>query len=181
MTNKDYFEICYWLVSLLILLATVYYIYTSPIKAVKIGRELDNKQNKHKAKLDLFLQLFSLRGNPTNYSFVNGLNQIEIVFEDSSEVLEAWRNLYEALHHQDQKDNWDLLRTNLLSVMAQELNYKSKISNSYVPKAHIVAEDDYYNQNQAAKTFFETGIELNRMLIASHSSQNTDTTEQSAS
>ncbi len=78
MTTKDYFEITYWLISLGILGFTIYWIAVSPIKAVQIGRQLDNEQNKHNAKLDLFLTLFSLRGNPTSYEFVNGLNQIDI-------------------------------------------------------------------------------------------------------
>jgi hypothetical protein len=98
MTTKDYFEVFYWLVSLSILGVTVYWIKTSPIKAVEIGRKLDNEQNKYNAKRNLFLTLFSLRGNPTHYDFVSGLNQIDIVFQDEQKILTAWANLYNSLN-----------------------------------------------------------------------------------
>ncbi|MDV6167167.1 DUF6680 family protein [Flavobacterium sp. DG1-102-2] len=99
MIIKDYFEIIYWAISVCILGVTIYWIKMSPIEAVKTGRELDNQQNKHNSKMDLFLLLFSLRGNPTHRDFVNGLNQIDIVFEDSSEVLSAWEKLLESLNN----------------------------------------------------------------------------------
>ena len=127
MTTKDYFEIVYWIVSLLILGFTIYYIKTSPIKAVETGRKLNDEQNKYSAKSELFLTLFSLRGNPTHYNFVNGLNQIDVVFEDVQSVLTAWEKLYESLGNPNQNNavqNWDLLRTELLSEMAQHLSYQ---------------------------------------------------------
>lgn len=76
MTTKDYYEIVYWFISLFILAFTVYWIAVSPVKAVQIGRRLDNEQNKDKSKRDLFLMLFSLRGNPTHQNFVSRLNQL---------------------------------------------------------------------------------------------------------
>ncbi|MBB6331152.1 hypothetical protein HNP24_002102 [Chryseobacterium sediminis] len=173
MEIKDYIEISYWLISLAILAFTVYWIAVSPIKAVETGRKLDNEQNKYKAKSDLFLMLFSLRGNPTHHSFVNGLNQIDIVFEDSSEVLAAWGKLYDSLNNPSQSnavETWALLRTELLSEMAQHLGYQklkqTAIQRRYSPQAHAHADDDYYNYQQASKSFFESGTALNQYLLA---------------
>jgi hypothetical protein len=93
MCTKDILEIIYWWISLGILFATVYYIATGPRNAaenaVRIGRTLNNEQQKDNAKRNLFLTLFSLRGSPVHYDFVKCLNQIDIVFEDVPEVLTA--------------------------------------------------------------------------------------------
>ncbi|WP_426486368.1 DUF6680 family protein [Flavobacterium sp. 2] len=174
MSAKDYFEITYWLISLLILGFTIYYIKTSPIKAVETGRKLNDEQNKYNAKSELFLTLFSLRGNPTNYNFVNGLNQIDIVFEDVPAVLEAWERLYNSLNTKDQVNpiqEWSLLRTELLSEMAQSLGYQklkqTAIQRNYSPQAHANQDDENWSFNQAAKKFFETGTILYNMHIES--------------
>lgn len=177
MTTKDYFEIGYWAVSVLILIATVYWVAISPIKAVQTGRKLDNVQNKHKAKSDLFLMLFSLRGNPTHHNFVNGLNQIDIVFEDSPEVLTAWGKLYESLNNRSQNntlENLNLLRTDLLSEMAQHLGYQklkqTTIQRNYTPQAHLDYEENYKDQNLSMKAYFESGAKMHNLLIAYYES-----------
>ena len=172
MTTKDIFEIGYWAVSLIILGVTVYWIKISPIKAVETGRKLDNEQNKYNAKRDLFLTLFSLRGNPTSYDFVNGLNQIDIVFEDVPKVMDAWNKLYDSLGQKDLVDSyrtWEILRTNLLSEMAQSLGYnklqQTDIQKNYSPVAHSKDADDYFAQKKAQREFFETATEMNRLVI----------------
>ena len=176
MEIKDYFEIGYWTISLLILGLTVYWIAISPIKAVETGRKLDKEQNKYNAKRDLFLTLFSLRGNPTHYDFVNGLNQIDIVFEDEEKVLVAWEKLYESLGNNNLTNpiqTWDLLRTELLSEMAQSLGYQklkqTSIQRNYSPQAHANQNDENWNYHQTAKTFFETGAEMHKIWIDHYS------------
>jgi len=101
MAIKDYFEIIYWVTSFSILCVTAYAVYFAPLKAVKIGRKLNDEQNQLKAKSDLFLTLFSLRGNPTAYTFVNALNQIDIVFQDVPFVLTAWDKLYDSMNNKN--------------------------------------------------------------------------------
>jgi hypothetical protein len=65
MVQNNYFmSIVFSILNLLILIATVYYIAHSPINAVRIGRTLNNEQQKDNAKRNLFLLLFSLRGIP---------------------------------------------------------------------------------------------------------------------
>ena len=172
MNTKDMIEVGYWFISLVILGVTVYWIKISPIKAVETGRKLDNEQNKYNAKRDLFLTLFSLRGNPTSYDFVNGLNQIDIVFEDVPKVMEAWNKLYDSLGQKDLVDSyrtWEILRTNLLSEMAQSLGYnklqQTDIQKNYSPVAHSKDADDYFAQKKAQREFFETATEMNRLVI----------------
>jgi len=179
MGTKDYFEILYWGISLAILVFTVYWIAVSPIKAVEIGRRLDNEQNKHKAKSDLFLTLFSLRGSPTHHNYVSSLNQIDIVFEDSHEVLTAWGKLYESLNNPTQNNvhlTWDLLRTELLSEMAQHLGYQklkqTAIQRNYIPIAHRESEQNYYNQNNSMKEYFESGTKMHNLLVRQYEAQN---------
>ncbi|OWP85597.1 hypothetical protein BWK60_13265 [Flavobacterium covae] len=172
MTTKDIFEIGYWVVSLIILVVTVYWIKISPIKAVETGRKLDNEQNKYNAKRDLFLTLFSLRGNPTHYDFVNGLNQIDIVFEDEENVLFAWQKLFDSLNMANISnpiETRNLLRVELLSEMAQSLGYQklkqTAIQRNYSPQAHADQSDENWNHQQAAKTFFETGTQMHKIWI----------------
>ena len=87
MPAKDVIEIVYWIVYLLIVAYTAFYIATGPKNAAEnaviIGRELNIQQQKDTAKRSLFLLLFSLRGTPVHYDFVRGLNQIDVVFEDN--------------------------------------------------------------------------------------------------
>jgi len=179
MVTKDYLELTYWLISLLILGFTVYWIAVSPVKAVQIGRRLDNEQNKDKSKRDLFLMLFSLRGNPTHQNFVTGLNQIDIVFEDSPAVLEAWGKLYDSLDIPDQNNavqNWDLLRTELLSEMAQHLGYQklkqTTIQRNYIPKAHFDSALSDQNYNNAMTAYYESGAKFHNLWIDNYVVQN---------
>jgi hypothetical protein len=173
MTTKDYFEIAYWIVSFFILCVTALAVYYSPLKAVKIGRKLNDEQNKYDAKSELFLTLFSLRGNPTSYTFVNALNQIDIVFQDEPSVLTAWNKLYDSLNHSNLSnpiETWNLLRTDLLSQMAHSLGYQklkqTDIQKNYSPQAHADENLENWNQKKAAKKFFESGTKLYKMHIA---------------
>ena len=60
MTTFEKFSIGYYVLSALILFATVYYIKTGPTNAVQVGRRLNNEQQKDNAKRNLFLTLFAL-------------------------------------------------------------------------------------------------------------------------
>lgn len=64
-----------------------------------MGGLLDDKQNKYNIKRELFLTLSSLRGSPTHYTFVNNLNMIDVVFEDTPTVLTSWEKLFTAFKH----------------------------------------------------------------------------------
>ena len=54
MTQCESYSTAYYIVSALILVATVFYIARSPINAVRIGRDLNNKQQKDNTKVPFF-------------------------------------------------------------------------------------------------------------------------------
>ncbi|MCU0351744.1 MAG: hypothetical protein MUF43_13105 [Flavobacterium sp.] len=173
MTLKDKLEIAYWVVSLSILVVTIYYVYYSPIKAVKIGRQLNDDQNKDAAKRELFLTLFAYRGSPVHYEFVNALNKIDIVFQDEQPVLVAWNKYYDSLGQKNltnQEEVWNILRVDLLSEMATSLGYNKlkqvDIMKNYYPVGHDNQFRDDWELRQAAKRFLTTGHELYEILIA---------------
>jgi hypothetical protein len=172
MTTKDYFEIAFWIVSLLILCVTAYAVYFAPLKAVEIGRKLNDEQNQSKSKSDLFLTLFSLRGTPIAHTFVNALNQIDIVFQDEPKVLVAWGKYYDSLSQKNltnQEETWSWLRTELLSEMAYSLGYEklkqTDILKNYFPEGHMNQNNQDFEYNQASKLFFETGSKMHKIWI----------------
>jgi hypothetical protein len=143
MQTKDYLEIGYWVVSVGILVATVYYIAHGPVNAVKIGRQLNNEQQQDNAKQNLFLTLFAYRGSPIHRNFVDGLNQIDIVFHDTPSVLISWHNHFRQLQQRDLTDPeriWEIGRVELLSQMALALGYgaiqQTEIMQHYYPEGH---------------------------------------------
>ena len=176
MTGNDTFEMIYWTASIVILCATIYVIYYGPIKAVKVGRDLTDQQNKALAKTQLFLTLFYYRGTPIHQTFVNGLNQIDVVFNDTPLVISAWHKYYEALHHTDLVDKdgvWSNLRTELLSQMAISLGYGAlsqvDIIKHYYPEGHdyqsrtawdrqLTMDEFYRNANEVYKRMLDTTI-----------------------
>lgn len=128
--------------------------------------------------------LFYLRGNPTHRDFVTGLNQIDIVFEDSSEVLTAWGKLYDTLNNPPKNNalqTLDLLRTDLLSVMAEHLGYQklkqTDIQRNYIPQAHLDHNDSVINQNAVMKSFFESGTKMHNLWISHYNPQTSQTEE----
>ncbi|SEN24927.1 hypothetical protein SAMN05192574_102905 [Mucilaginibacter gossypiicola] len=182
MTTKDNIEIAYWVTSLAILMATVYYIYYAPIKAVKVGRDLNDEQNKDNAKRNLFLTLFAHRGSPVSYPFVNGLNTIDVVFHDTPPVLVAWQKYYDSLHTTNQinlDETRTLLRVDLLSQMAISLGYGSlkqvDISRNYYPEGHENQNRSEWELRQAAFDFFTKGTEVYEAMIQSATFKPADT------
>ncbi len=175
MTTKDKFEIVFGFVNILILCVTGYFIYRSlysPVDAVKIGRKLNEEQQKDNAKRSLFLTLFSLRGSPVNYDFVRALNQIDIVFEDVQLVLDAWHTHYDSLQTKGQINEsqiWDLQRTNLLSAMAVSLGYnrirQTDMLKNYYPEGHLNQVKDEFDFRQAALTYYKSGAALHEKAI----------------
>ena len=180
MDVKDKFEIFYWIISLLSLIATIFAIYFSPIKATKIGRELNEQQNHLTAKMQLFLELFALRGEPVNYRFVEGLNKIIIVFNDDEKVLKAWKNYFNSLckinTYTVTSTEIESLKTTLLYEMANSLGYKNLqqldiLNDYYKPIAH----GDFVNSENEMKRvqydFFTKSSALNDILVEVYKQQ----------
>ncbi len=182
MTTKDHFEIIFLVINSLILLITVIVIRKSPIDAVKIGRILNDQQNKDNAKRNLFLTLFSFRGIPVHPDFVNALNKIEIVFNDTPVVLEAWHKLYDSYNNTslvDQETTWRLIRFELLSKISLSLGYTDlkqyDMEKNYFPQGHAnqhISEFEFRNDQQA---YYKSAGILNKFLINYYSTCNSIT------
>lgn len=176
--TKDCIEVGYWVINTLILIATVYYIYKSPLDAVKIGRQLNDEQEKIQAKRELFLTLYASRGNMTSFQFVNSLNQIDVVFQGESKVITAWDKLFTSLNTPatgNVVENWEFLKVDLLSEMAQTLGYnalkQTDIQKTYYPQAHVNQEQSNLDYHFAAREYFESGALMHRLNILQVQSQ----------
>ncbi|MGB4775588.1 MAG: DUF6680 family protein [Daejeonella sp.] len=176
-SSKDCVFIIIAVVNIIILILSVYVVWKSPY-AVKIGRSLNNEQQKDNAKRNLFLTLFSLRGTPLHYDFVAGLNQIDIVFEDIPSVLNAWKDLRNSLNLKGQVNpdqNWTLLRTNLLSAMAVSLGYnkiqQTDMISDYYPEGHEFQLQTDLEFRRDRHEYYKSANVLNKLLLE-HYSQN---------
>ena len=172
MTTFEEFSVFFFILNSLILCATVYYIAHSPVNAVRIGRTLNDEEQKDNAKRSLFLRLFSLRGNPVHYDFVRGLNQIDIVFADSPDVLAQWHIHYDSLHLEnlvDEKTVWQLQRTNLLSAMAESLGYnkirQTDMIKNYTPVGHENQNKMEWEFREAELTFYKANAAMAARLM----------------
>lgn len=165
---KDGIYILFTIINIGILCVTAWYVKKSPIDAVKAGRELDENSAKYNNKRNLFLTLFSHRGQYVNQWYVSALNQIDVVFHDTPSVLEAWHELYDALNQADLDEKmkseeftqraitqWDNLRRELLIQVAAAVGYdlhqikhKHLANSAYSPKAH--GDEEQTNQNLKA-------------------------------
>lgn len=104
------------------------------------GIKYQNRKAKRDVQLKLFLTLMANRkATPITKEWVDALNTIDVVFQNSKKVRHAWREYYDSLNVQSphfQQNNAFLL--DLLSEMAQALGYKNlkqtEIDRFYSPK-----------------------------------------------
>jgi hypothetical protein len=173
--DRDWFVILVTVINILILVITAIAVYRAPIKAQEIGINLTKKQKRNDEKMNLFLRLFALRGNPLDYGFVLGLNQIEIVFQDNQEVINAWQSLRMELEKPDSEEQSKNLmeRTNnLLTKMGQELGY-SKLhdsikSNHYYPKGFSYQAERHFQLQEFQIDYYRKGIKLYELMMSNH-------------
>lgn len=98
-----------------------------------------NRRLRQEAKIDLFLTLMSHRRTfPITQDWVDALNTIDVVFQDSLKVRSAWKAYYESLHEGDPKNvNSQTYQIELLSAIAKDLGYNdlkpSEIADFYSP------------------------------------------------
>ncbi len=168
----DIINIIYSFLYFVILIVTIYFIKTSAIKAVKVGRQLNDEQNKYTAKRNLFLNLFALRGTPVHANFVNGLNQIDVVFHDTPPVLMAWHTYHDSLGIKgivNQLEVWHQHRISLLSAMAQSLGYGTlqqvDMMKYYYPQRHEEWEQQQDELRSAELLFYKTAGEVYQRII----------------
>ncbi|MEL1254605.1 DUF6680 family protein [Flavobacterium sp. DGU38] len=92
-----------------------------------LGAYFQDRKSKKDAKMNLFLNLMATRkSTPVSKVWVDNLNQIDVVFQDSHKVRLAWRQFYDALHPKSAHfDSQNAFRLDLLSEMANDLGYKN--------------------------------------------------------
>ena len=145
-------------------------LFTSPVIAVVVTllwQHIREKHDRvHSRKEQLFLALMAhRRSQPPSQAWVDALNLIDVVFDDSPTVLRLWHEYYDLLGSATYKDELNK-RTHkhleLLSAMAAELGYKSlsqtDIDKFYSPVAH---------GNEAEMTW-RLRAELLRVLQGAH-------------
>ena len=186
--SKD-LSLFFAIINCLILCATVFYIYRSPIKAVKIGRLLNDEQRFDFTKRNLFLTLYSYRGSATHTHFVEALNQIDVVFHGVPSVLQSWHKYYESLNSLGEKEeetekhreNWTLLRVELLSQMATHLGYGSlkqiDMMKYYFSKGQGWREQSDMDLKMSAITYLKSGAAAFELLIENTPKKEPDTIE----
>lgn len=108
-----------------------------------LGVQFQNRATKRKAKLDLFLQIMANRKKfPPSQEMALGLNQIDIIFQNSSKVRAAWRSYYDALHPDSQHNSTsNAFLLDLLSEMANNLGYQNlkqtELDRYYQPQSSV--------------------------------------------
>lgn len=180
--TKENWDILFGIVNILILVVTAYFMYRSlrsPVDAVKVGRKLNQEEQKDNAKRNLFLSLFSLRGNPVHHDFVRGLNQIEVVFEDVPKVIDAWRKHFASLGNKNQanrENNWQIERAALLSEMAVHLGYSNiphgELLRDYYPEGHENQLLDDLAHRKASLDYFQMGAAVYQKMLENSYFQN---------
>ncbi|WP_218081247.1 DUF6680 family protein [Anthocerotibacter panamensis] len=137
-------------------------VLVGPIIAVAITLWTQDRQEKSKAKRDLFLLLMGERQHLViSYQVARALNTIDVVFSGCAPVLQAWHKYYELLSQppsQLRVHTW----LELLTAMASELGYsirQTDLDKFYLPQGHA---DDLDFQR-------EVGREWLRVLKATHS------------
>ena len=124
-------------------------VFSGPIVAVRLTRNLDNKKEIRGRKLDIFKTLMATRAYAVSWDHVQALNRIDLEFDKNNkkdkEVIYPWKGYLDLLGDQDlPREQWGTRRVDLLvellHKMANVLEYdfdKTHIKNSsYSPLAH---------------------------------------------
>ncbi len=115
-----------------------------------LGIQFQNRQAKRKAKEGLFLRLMAHRKKyPPNQEFADALNQIDVVFQESSKVRNSWRAYFDSLHPSSQHNSLqNAFLLDLLSDVANDLGYhdikQTELDRFYVPQYFL---DQVNNQD----------------------------------
>jgi hypothetical protein len=124
-------------------LGTTIALILGPVIAVIMTLWYQARSEKQTAKQRLFAVLMANRSpNPPTTDWVNGLNLIDVVFQDDRTVVGKWHELYDAMNHPPLQINTQRmghLRIELLSEMAVSLGYgrlsQTDIDRFYKPQS----------------------------------------------
>jgi len=138
--------------------ATIVALISGPVVAVIITLWYQRRVEKRSAKERLFAVLMAhRRSNPPTIEWVQSLNLIDVVFQDSAEVVRKWRELFDLMNHPTDQINWNQVghvRIELLSEMALSLGYdrlsQTDIDRFYMPQGLV---DQAAMQGEMQKEF----------------------------
>lgn len=132
-----------------------------PILAVFVGQFLQNRTKKREDKMALFTTIMASRVYGWTPDSVHALNTVEIIFSDSSSVIDQWKIYYDKLCIQS-PDAAELKKietehTKLLLEMAKALGYKDKVTwetiqNPYIPAGMV---NSINTQNESMRNYAE--------------------------
>lgn len=113
----------------------------SPAIAVYIGRQLDDRTERRKDKMEIFKTLMMARIHSWTYESVKALNIIDIVFADDKNVRQAWKDLYSrycisnpsAIEMKEREQ----LMYKLIENIGISLGYKDKITWETIQKPYM--------------------------------------------
>lgn len=108
----------------------------SPAVAVYIGRQLENRAERRKDKMEIFKALMIARVTVRKYGWtdesVKALNIIDIVFADDKNVRQAWKDLYSKFCNRNPSEAElnEIYKSicKLIESIAISLGYKDKIT-----------------------------------------------------
>ncbi len=128
---------------------TGFAIFLGPLAGVLYTLWFQGRKEKRDAKERLFLVLMSERKNPLiSKDVTKALNQIDVVFADSSIVKTLWHKYYSLLSQQpceERVHTW----LEMLAAMSQELGYKGlsqvDLDKFYMPQGHF--DDAQFQRN----------------------------------
>ncbi len=134
--------------TLTILVLSVIAMVYGPLRAVKVGQQLQDSRAKTNLRHHHFLILMMHRNNIIHHEAVEVLNAIPVVWADNKNVQDAWDNYYQHLgvpvpDNENDGLNFVKHRENLvlriLTAMGNSLSYsipESLVLNHYTPKGH---------------------------------------------
>lgn len=125
---------------------TIIAIIVSPVIAVGVTVFYQNRKEKIERQNYIFMVLFSTRHKVIgNEEAVKALNAIDMVFSDSPNVRQKWKEYYEVIHNPSLVALYVPKFEELLKAIANEIGYKKEITHQdlqrvYVPKWMIPSE-----------------------------------------
>lgn len=124
---------------------TIFVTFVGPIAGAQVAEFLARRREQRQRKLSIFTTIMQHRHNIPAAESVAALNLIDVVYVDSSQVRDAWSELYKAFN--DQRLNTregnsirEGILIKLLKAMAEDLGMSSKFrpedfSRIYFPEA----------------------------------------------
>lgn len=132
-------------------IVSLFVAWLAPTKAAALAEKIRTENERHnevrRLKLYIFSELMKARGIQITRDSVSAFNLIDLVYKDSSDVRDAWAELYSGYNrHADVPSAYiDQSLTKLLRVMAADLGLSSDLRSAdferyYYPNA--LAEED---------------------------------------